>query len=182
MKQLQNAAVLSLAAILAAAAPSAALAGSPEFAYTAEKWSTLRDNKLEYDEIGDLVHEYNPTVLNNQASYEQNREGDMGRSDGDIAASYRQRAQNIYDQIDMLDPDSPSYDSTVLALEQQAKALEASATQAESGNFGTQSQNKLPSAFVKSGTFPKEFSLAAESAGGSSEKGRYRHGHSDGCA
>ena len=35
MKQLQNAAVLSLAAILAAAAPSAALAGSPEFAYTA---------------------------------------------------------------------------------------------------------------------------------------------------
>ncbi len=152
MKQLQNAAVLSLAAILAAAAPSAALAGSPEFAYTAEKWSTLRDNKLEYDEIEDLVHEYNPTVLNNQASYEQNRTGDMGRSDGDIAASYRQNAQNIYDQIDMMDPDTPGYDSTVLALEQQAKALEASATQAESGNFGMQSQNKQAEAAIVSST------------------------------
>ena len=24
---------------------------SPEFAYSAEKWATLRDNKLEFDEI-----------------------------------------------------------------------------------------------------------------------------------
>ena len=32
---------------------------SPEFAYSAEKWATLRDNKLEFDEISDLVHEYN---------------------------------------------------------------------------------------------------------------------------
>ena len=29
---------------------------SPEFAYSAEKWATLRDNKLEFDEISDLVH------------------------------------------------------------------------------------------------------------------------------
>ena len=36
---------------------------SPEFAYSAEKWATLRDNKLEFDEISDLVHEYNPTVF-----------------------------------------------------------------------------------------------------------------------
>ena len=152
MKRLHNMAAFGLAAVLTASVPFQALAGSPEFAYTPEKWSALRDNKLEYGEIADLVHEYNPTVLNNQASYEQNREGDMGRSDGDIAASYRQNAQNIYDQIDMLDPDSPTYDSTVLALEQQAKALEASATQAESGNFGTLSQNKQAEAAIVAST------------------------------
>ena len=89
MKRLHNMAAFGLAAVLTASVPFQALAGSPEFAYTPEKWSALRDNKLEYGEIADLVHEYNPTVLNNQASYEQNREGDMGRSDGDIAASYR---------------------------------------------------------------------------------------------
>ena len=152
MKRLHNMAAFGLAAVLAASAPFGAYAGSPEFAYTPEKWSSLRDNKLEYNEIGDLVHEYNPTVLNNQASYEQNRTGDMGRSDGDIAASYRQNAQNIYDQIDMMDPDSPTYDSTVLALEQQAKALEASATQAESGNFGMLSQNKQAEATIVAST------------------------------
>ncbi|MGI5946816.1 MAG: hypothetical protein ACOX8K_05365 [Lachnospiraceae bacterium] len=152
MKQLHNMAAFGLAAVLTASVPFQALAGSPEFAYTPEKWSTLRDNKLEYGEIADLVHEYNPTVLNNQASYEQNREGDMGRSDGDIAASYRQNAQNIYDQIDMMDPDSLTYDSTVLALEQQAKALEASATQAESGNFGMLSQNKQAEAAIVAST------------------------------
>ena len=42
---------------------------SPEFAYSAEKWATLRDNKLEFDEISDLVHEYNPTVVQNEISY-----------------------------------------------------------------------------------------------------------------
>lgn len=152
MKHLHNLAAFGLAAVLAASAPFGAYAGSPEFAYTPEKWSALRDNRLEYGEIADLVHEYNPTVLNNQASYEQNRTGDLGRSDGDIAASYRQNAQNIYDQIDMLDPDSLGYDSTVLALEQQAKALEASATQAESGNFGMLSQNKQAEAAIVAST------------------------------
>ena len=42
---------------------------SPEFAYSAEKWATLRDNKLEFDEISDLVHEYTPTVVQNEISY-----------------------------------------------------------------------------------------------------------------
>ena len=152
MKRLHSMAALSLAAALAASVTGQALAGSPEFAYTPEKWSTLRDNKLEYGEIADLVHEYNPTVLNNQASYEQNREGDLGRSDGDIAASYRNSAQQIYQQIEMMDPDSPTYDTTVLTLEQQAKALEASATSAEVGNFGMQTQNKQAEATIVAST------------------------------
>ncbi len=152
MKRLHSMAALSLAAALAASVTGQALAGSPEFAYTPEKWSALRDNKLEYEEIADLVHEYNPTVLNNQASYEQNREGDLGRSDGDIAASYRNSAQQIYQQIEMMDPDSPTYDTTVLNLEQQAKALEASATSAEIGNFGMQTQNKQAEAAIVAST------------------------------
>ena len=48
MKRLHNMAAFGLAAVLTASVPFQALAGSPEFAYTPEKWSALRDNKLEY--------------------------------------------------------------------------------------------------------------------------------------
>ena len=64
MRRTHNLAALGLAAVMAAAGTFPAVAGSPEFAYTEEKWASLRDNILEYDEIPDLVHEYNPTVLN----------------------------------------------------------------------------------------------------------------------
>ena len=47
---------------VAASSPSVSLAGSPEFAYTAEQWASFRDNKLEFDEIIYLIHEYNNTV------------------------------------------------------------------------------------------------------------------------
>ena len=45
-------------------APVTALAASPEFARTTEAWAKLRDNVLEYDELEDLIYEYNPTVQN----------------------------------------------------------------------------------------------------------------------
>ena len=32
---------------------------SPEFAYSEDKWASLRDNVLEFGELKDLVHEYN---------------------------------------------------------------------------------------------------------------------------
>lgn len=148
MKGLHRMAALGLAAAMAVAGTVPAFAGSPEFAYTEEKWASLRDNILEYNEIPDLVHEYNPTVLNNQSTYEQNRQGDGSRSSGDIAASYRQNAENIYDQIAALDPDSPTYDSMAISLEQQAKALEAQASSAETGNFGLQQQNQQAEATI----------------------------------
>ena len=148
MRRTHNLAALGLAAVMAAAGTFPAVAGSPELAYTEEKWASLRDNILEYDEIPDLVHEYNPTVLNNQSTYEQNRQGDQSRSSGDIAASYRQSAENLYDQIAALDPDSLTYDSMVVSLEQQAKALEAQAASAETGNFGQQQQNKQAEATI----------------------------------
>lgn len=148
MRRTHNLAALGLAAVMAVAGTFPAVAGSPEFVYTEEKWASLRDNILEYDEIPDLVHEYNPTVLNNQSTYEQNRQGDQSRSSGDIAASYRQSAENLYDQIAALDPDSLTYDSMVVSLEQQAKALEAQAASAETGNFGQQQQNKQAEATI----------------------------------
>ncbi len=57
------------AAALAVGLPGQALAASPEFARTEEEWARLQDNVLEYEEIEDLVHEYNTTVLNNEQQY-----------------------------------------------------------------------------------------------------------------
>lgn len=60
---------LCMAVSLSAGVPVQALAGSPEFARSAEEWARLRDNVLEYEEIEDLIHEYNATVLNNEQEY-----------------------------------------------------------------------------------------------------------------
>ena len=53
---------------------------SPEFAYSAEKWAALRDDRLEYEEIADLVHEYNNTVLQNAIDFQDQKDKD--RNDG----------------------------------------------------------------------------------------------------
>ena len=46
---------------------------TPEFAYSAEKWASLRDNIMEYGELADLVHEYNPTVISNRSTYKDQK-------------------------------------------------------------------------------------------------------------
>ncbi len=38
---------------------------------SAEEWAKLRDNKIEWDELQDLVHEYNPTVSNAWITFRQ---------------------------------------------------------------------------------------------------------------
>ena len=53
--------------------PVTAWAGTPEVAYTAEQWASLRDNQLEFTEIADLIHVYNNTVIQNQLEYEDFR-------------------------------------------------------------------------------------------------------------
>ena len=75
--------------------PLQTLAGSPEFAYTAEKWTALRDNKLEFEEIADLVHEYNNKVIQNQIEYEDYR----GEDKDDIAQDYYDAADDIYGSL-----------------------------------------------------------------------------------
>ena len=57
---------LCMAAALSLGLPAPAVAASPELARSEEEWARLRDNVLEYEEIEDLVHEYNVTVQNNE--------------------------------------------------------------------------------------------------------------------
>lgn len=95
---------------------------SPEFAYSAEKWATLRDNKLEFDEISDLVHEYNPTVAQNEISYKDY----LTKNRDDVAQDYYDKANEIYSNISYPDSDDANYGSGVAAAlrnEQQAKSL-----------------------------------------------------------
>lgn len=95
---------------------------SPEFAYSAEKWATLRDNKLEFDEISDLVHEYNPTVVQNEISYKDY----LTKNRDDVAQDYYDKANEIYSNISYPDSDDANYGSGVAAAlrnEQQAKNL-----------------------------------------------------------
>ncbi|MDD3253964.1 MAG: TolC family protein [Lachnospiraceae bacterium] len=108
--------------VSAATLPVPAFAQSPEFAYSAEKWATLRDNKLEYEEIADLVHEYNNTVVQNQITYKDEKDDDAD----DVAQDYYDKANEIYDNITYPDSDDSSYGSGVAAAlqnEQQAEAL-----------------------------------------------------------
>ena len=95
---------------------------SPEFAYSEEKWAILRDNKLEFDEISDLVHEYNPTVVQNEISYKDY----LTKNRDDVAQDYYDKANEIYSNISYPDSDDANYGSGVAAAlrnEQQAKSL-----------------------------------------------------------
>lgn len=89
--------------------PAAAMAGTPEFAYTAEQWAGLRDNTLEFSEIGDLVHVYNHTVIQNQLDYEDFR----GEDADDIADDYYDAADDIYGSLEYPDSTSASYASSL---------------------------------------------------------------------
>ena len=98
---------------MTAAFPMSALAGSPEFAYTQEKWAALRDNVMEYEELNDLIHEYNATVLNNRAEYDDYR----GKSSDRFKNDYADTVQDLYDASDKMlenvDEDQPGYASAL---------------------------------------------------------------------
>lgn len=98
---------MGLGAGTGTALPLTALAGSPEFAYTAEKWASLRDDKLEFGEIADLVHEYNNTVIQNQIEYKDYRDQDKD----DISDDYYEAAQDILNNLDYPDPDEAGFAS-----------------------------------------------------------------------
>jgi len=92
--------------MLAVSCPLTAMAQqSPEMARTAEQWASLRDNSLEYGELADLVHEYNPTVLANASSYK----GEKNQSSTDVAQSYYEAAGKISDSLSEPDPDDANY-------------------------------------------------------------------------
>ena len=86
---------LAFGAVSFVPAPLTALA-SPEFAYSTERWAQLKDNVLEYDEIGDLIHEYNPTVRSNRSTYKDQKGKDLN----DVYQDYMNDIDDIWDQAD----------------------------------------------------------------------------------
>lgn len=97
----------------------AASAASPEFARMSEEWAKLQDNTLEYDEIADLIHEYNVTVQDNQYQYNEFVK-DYGRTNTEVADGYRRIANELESEMT---GDDGSGLITDFQLEQQAKQL-----------------------------------------------------------
>lgn len=118
---------------------------SPEFAYSEDKWASLRDNVLDYSELKDLVHEYNPTVRSNRSTYKDQKGKDLNAAyddymddidliwdtaddDDDVAwASARYtvgmlqyQADNNYQDADM---EKIQYDQTEAGLVYQAQQM-----------------------------------------------------------
>jgi outer membrane protein TolC len=120
MKMINKIAAWSLAGAMGISIPMTALAGSPEFSRSAEEWTGLKDNVLEYEEIGDLIHEYNVTVQNNQYDYNQFIK-DYGKTREDIADSYRDLADDL--ESSKSGEDSGAAMVSDLQLELQAKQL-----------------------------------------------------------
>ncbi len=107
-----------LAFVSAAALPLEAAAASPEFARSEEEWARLRDNVLEYEEIEDLIHEYNTTVLNNEQQYRR----DTGKTSEDIVEEYLEQAENLYQVASDAEDDM-----TAITSEASARQAEISA-------------------------------------------------------
>lgn len=112
--------IWSLAGVMGLFSPMASMAASPEFARSSEEWQRLQDDELEYDEIADLIHEYNVTVLNNQ--YEYNRFiKKYGKTKDDIAESYREMADDL--EAGVSGDDNAMSRVSDLQAEQQAEQL-----------------------------------------------------------
>ncbi len=97
------AAVLACTAVPAGSSGMQALAASPESARTPEEWDRLRDNVLEYDEIEDLIEEYNATVQKNNEEWEK---ADQGKALEDyvedakrVVEGYNYQAANAEDDL-----------------------------------------------------------------------------------
>lgn len=106
MKYAKQVVSLTAAALLAVSAPVQALAASPEFAYDEATWARLKDNVMEYDELSMLVQEYNPTYLNNLASYRDSKSTDDARAvrdqQYDTASTMYDSAEALQEQADLL--------------------------------------------------------------------------------
>ncbi|MGL5437360.1 MAG: TolC family protein [Lachnospiraceae bacterium] len=120
MKRIRKSAAWGLVGIMGISFPFQASAASPEFSRTAEEWVRLQDDKIEYDELADLIHEYNATVQNNQYEYRKFRE-DYGDTKSDVSDAYRSLANDFYNSVSG-DSDATSMISD-LQMETQAKNM-----------------------------------------------------------
>jgi len=129
MKVLKSALPLGIAGLMTAITPFMTLAASPEFARTAEEWEKLRDNIIEYDELEDLIAEYNTTVQTNQMDLNEFRR-EYGSTKEDVSQRYRDMAAEIQSNIQYPDSDDVMYGTMVnsaLMAEIQVKNMEKQA-------------------------------------------------------
>ena len=116
--------IITAAALLAVSAASV-YAATPEFGKTQEQWDRLRDNTLEYDEIDDLIHEYNPTVKNNAADLKEFKKNygttndELRQAYDDLAAQFRE-ASSPDDSNPASALNEVSNDAMAKSAEQQA--------------------------------------------------------------
>lgn len=136
MKRLKRAAFLGMSAAMLASAPLTALAGSPEFARSAEEWARLRDNVLEYDELADLIHEYNATVQKAAIDYNEFRK-EYGVTNDEVANRYYELAGDLrsLDYPDIDDDDYASRMASVISAEMTAKQYEQTADDAVEDSY-----------------------------------------------
>lgn len=71
-----------------------AYAGTPEFARTEEEWNRLRDNVLEYDEIDDLIKEFNVSVKSNTQSLKEYK-AEKGSTNDSLRQFYSDMAAEL---------------------------------------------------------------------------------------
>lgn len=106
---------LGIAAMMCAAAPLAAWAASPEFARSEEEWARLRDNRIDYEELAGLIHEYNATVQKNNIDYNEFRK-EYGDTNDEVAERYRELATELQNNMYYPDIDDDNYASTMAAI------------------------------------------------------------------
>lgn len=136
MKMLKRAALLGLSAAMLTAAPMCVMAGSPEFARSAEEWARLRDNVLEYDELAGLIHEYNATVQKAGIDYNEFRK-EYGVTNDEVANRYYELADELRG-LDYPDVDDAGYAASmasVIMAEMQADQYEQTADDALEDSF-----------------------------------------------
>lgn len=75
---------------------------SPEFAYSPDKWASLRDNVMEYGELADLIHEYNPTVRSNRSTLSDQKKQNLT----EINDQLLDNARDLWDEASNADSDS----------------------------------------------------------------------------
>lgn len=124
MKRRNKAGILSLCigTVLSLQAPFGALAASPEFSRTAEEWEKLRDNVLEYDELEDLIHEYNTTVLNNEQNFQKE---ERNKSVEDLLSDHLAAAGDLYDQAGAADTEVGRITAELSAIQERNSAVDA---------------------------------------------------------
>lgn len=152
MRQKQNSKRLvpcCLAAVLTAAVPLTAYA-SPDFAYTQDKWATLKDNVMEYDELADLVHEYNPTVQNNRTDYQDYYDKDQD----DLSNEYFKKAADAADSVQYPNDEDSGY---------AAKYADAMAAEVTIKSLRQQGLDNLDDGTIKGLTFAKAEAATVQS-------------------